>query len=353
MLIEFTEAEFRVSQTQLLKRAQEMHDVATTYQSALTEYNILPAEIAAFQTAINDSMQIPNDKVVRLEIAELNIAANNAEKEVRKAIGAIMGRARLVWGAHSVQVRQFMANDLSKQRRNTLATTANLVKIKAIEQFDALAGAGLTNAIIEALEAAVAAHSEAMKAVRIRTEKRSDDTRSRITALNALRAMMLRISLAGKAAFIDVDPVAYQAFTLDLTSNTPKNPPEIPTIEGVEGTTLTVSTSGVVSSNEIQYSDDNSSWPAGQHFTGRAVTIEPPVIGTRHFRVRSWNAAGASGFSAGFAVQKAVHLPTNAMNVQKSGGNSGIARVNAPPERRRVTQDTVRRRGRAEKRRAV
>ena len=351
MPLEMPKAEFRVSQPRLLERAQELHDVAVTYQSALTEYNVLAAEVAAFQTAINAALQVPNDEVVRLEITELNIAADEAEEEVRKAIEVIMGRARIVWGANSVQVRQFLTSDLAKQRRNNLMITANLVKVKANERFAELSAAGLTTAMVTALETATAAMFDAMEAVRTREEKRADDTRDRIVALNALKDTMVRISMTGKAAFINTDPVAYQAFMLDLDNDTPQEEPGTPVIEGVEGTTLTVTTSGSISSNEIQYSDNNLSWSEGQHFIGKTVTIEPPINGTRHYRVRSWNAAGVSGFSAGFAVQKAVHLPANLINVPTSAGNSGIARDNRPPERKRIMQNIVRRRAQADKRR--
>jgi hypothetical protein len=310
MALENIQRKFALSYEQVAAKAENLLLAATRDLADLDEYGINSTLLTAFSTKFEDVTSLKIDDVWVQEVAIKNQEVYLTAALLRTMIRGIVGRAALVFGENSLQVKTFRAEQLTRQSARRLIDTAKNVIIKAGEYLSQLAVRGLTQDIIDNLEATLAVYETKRAAANSHSDARSIAAQERLIAYNSLYDDMVVIAGAGKLKFGETDPARYQDYVIYDTFGGANTPPAAPVITSISEGILTLFTDPSTTSNQVQDSVDGVHWEfVEEHLEGNTCPIEPPSDGEKHFRARSNNAAGFSEWSAVSTISAHLEAP--------------------------------------------
>jgi len=170
--------------------------------------------ITALET-LGDAFEVfPNDEYYRADVTLAVEAKDAARENCEVQARAVIGCARIKWGDSSAQVKRFGAGSMTNEPDKKCLTTMRQVVTVATDYLLDLAAEGLTQAMIDALDAEAQTMEDEMNDIAGKEAVRDLKTQERIDKGNELYGFVTKYCEIGKIIWQDVDEAKYNDYVI-------------------------------------------------------------------------------------------------------------------------------------------
>ncbi len=253
---------------------------------------VTAADITDLGTAASDFLALPTDSYYE---ADLMLAAEekNAFREAMEIkMRDIVQLAEIKWGQRSPQLKRFGAGQMTKESDAEFVVTANKVVNAGTLYLADLTPLGLTQAMLDALEADAGTMLTKMNAIHSAELERDIKSEERIEKGNELYALVVKYCEIGKIIWDDVDEAKYNDYVI---YSYPAGVPGKVLNMGFTPSTNTVSWDAELTADsyELQYAPNSPTPTWFQIYAGTATEFRHDgVTGICLYRCRGINENG-------------------------------------------------------------
>ena len=241
--------DYRMPDSDLAFFGIELGNYMTRDLVEFTAKGIVAGDITALTAKANEFLIYPNDAFYEGQVMQYVLNKNAHRESIQLRIRDIIGMATIKWGSRSPNVHTFYAGDLTSKGDHAFLGIASQAVATATSYLADLTPLGLTQVLIDALEAECAAMSADMSQESIKDAERVLATQGRVELGNELYALVAKYCEIGKIIWDDVDPGKYVNYV--ITDFPPGVPGKIMSMTFVSQT-QTISWSAESSANEYQ-----------------------------------------------------------------------------------------------------
>jgi hypothetical protein len=243
-------------------------------------------------------MDLPQDIAMEAEVINATQAKNTLASEIRIMLRAFATRARLVFELNSGNYKRFHSGELSRFNDNDLYMFADLVSAAAVELLTELSTTGLTQIMIDELDAKIAELKLMVKTQSIAIAVRDTASNLRVKKANELFKLLMKYSDVGKNIWYEVNEALYNDY---LIYDTQVGSISAPTNLSVDVSTMLFTWSEEI--NATSYVLEATTEVGGSDFEviysgpDNYINYTPTSEGLRSYRVRCRNSGGYSEYS--------------------------------------------------------
>lgn len=265
--------DYSMSDSELTEFTGTFIDVLTENLSDLAEYGLTSLKIDALETLADAFDAILPDDFYAAAVSEAVIERNAKRKEIAAAIQSVMVRIANVIPHKYHRYNRFTAKALKDAANHAFRDAADDFAEYAAADLAALTGEGVSQALLDAIDASAAAFTTLAKAVRNAQRDRADIAQQRVEKGNELYAAVKKYADYGKDKFKN-NPAKYNLFILYADAGIPQTPPVAPAIAEVDGFIQVIFPQNVTSAHiEIRTEPDGE---FTEFYDGENQPVEAP-----------------------------------------------------------------------------
>lgn len=255
------------------------------------------AKITDFE-ALGDAFEVfPPDDIYLGEVKDATTAKNILRETVTGEIQLISGFFEQQWGTNSGKYSSLRVKGFHKKTDAEFLFTARVVVEQATKYLADLTDAGLTQALIDTLEADGQLFEDAIIDMINKKELRDTKANERVIKSNELYDYVTKYSRIGKLIWENVDESKYNDYIIYHTP--PSIPSKVQNLSWDEpSTTISWDSANLATGYELLYSASATpeSWnPA--YLGGNTSVVFNPGAGDWNFRCRGINDSGSGAWS--------------------------------------------------------
>jgi len=221
------------SDAELMSFTSNFISVLTQSLPDLADYGLTSAKITALETLGNQFEEFLPDAFYVSEISLAVIERNTKRLEIANTIQSLMVRIENTIQHKLLRYKNHQAAALKKRSNEEFLNDARyFTKILAHDLTD-LAGEGVVQAHIDALNAAAQVLENLINDVYEKTADRSEQAQKRVELGNSVYDLVRKYAAYGKDKY-ENNPAKYNQFVLYANDTTPQTPPDAPAIEVID-----------------------------------------------------------------------------------------------------------------------
>ena len=186
----------------------------TRDQADFTPRGVTALMVTALQTLGNAFELIPTDDYYLSDVLVAVQTKDGHRNDCTLKLRAIMGYAKIKWGSFAPQVKKFGAGDMTVEADKSFLVTCRQGVKAATEYLTDLTPVGLTDAIIDDLEAAAQLFEDDLNDISAAQATRDIKTVDRIAKGNALYEYVAKYCEIGKIIWTDVNFAKYNDYVI-------------------------------------------------------------------------------------------------------------------------------------------
>lgn len=218
MAIRIAKRAYKMSDARLVQATDSVLQSATRDLTELASFGVTAPKIAAVETLRNTFANLPTDEELMGDMMIATAAKDELMTKVCEEIRPIIRRAQVKFGDGSPEVRKFAADGLSRLGEDELVRTAFRVVRVGTGFLTALSTEGLTQDILDALEAVAGELDVAVDTQDDAVNDRDIAVDGRIKAGNDLYAAVVNMCTYGKSAWENTNEAKYNDYVLSEVS---------------------------------------------------------------------------------------------------------------------------------------
>jgi hypothetical protein len=194
-------------------------------ESEFAAFNVTAADIDAFEDLIGEFMNLSDDEEM---LNQISIATDNKDavrEEIYVKLRDLRARAKVVYAADKAKFKTFTVANMTLLNDEELLFGSRAAAVNAREDLTELAAAGLTAAMIDALDAKNDEFEKAMQAKQAAVAAREAETATRTKKFNELYSLLTKYCGIGKAIWGDRSEAHYNDYL--IYTGQPKRPGRI------------------------------------------------------------------------------------------------------------------------------
>lgn len=268
--------------------------------------DVTALDITALQDMGDAYELFPDDAYYQGDVT-ISVEIKNALKEsCIIQMRAIIGCAKIKWGASSAQVKRFNASKMSVERDRNLLTMARQCVTLASSYLLDLTDVGLTQAMIDSLSADAQSMEDEMNNISEKELIRDMKTEERLTDGNELYGYVSKYCEIGKIIWQDVSEAKYNDYVIYASQSSllPKPQNFTAVVDAGDPTNVNIDFDMVDGALEylLYYAESEIGHPSGTFdYIGTATTNHfdaPLIAGKRNYwKVRAKNETQTSNYS--------------------------------------------------------
>lgn len=270
------------------------------------ERGVMQSDIDDFETLGNEFEIFPSNNyyqsMVSEEVDHKNVARGNCEVMMRKISGYVQQK----YGLRSPKYKRLGMKDYQRKRDASFLFTAREVARVANEYLADLSPIGLTQTLIDDLDAEAQIMEDEMNAINAKIELRDTKSQERMIKANELYAELRKYCDIGKLIWEDLSEAKYNDYIIYKTINHGLSKPEniAATFTGIQPNEVEVAWDPVVDATEYEvYSSQVGIGEAPDTFSLIDTVINSSWVGIiqagfrYYYKVRAKNDETQSDFS--------------------------------------------------------
>ena len=304
---------YNITDAELCMFTSNLCNTMTRDLADLTDFWITAPKIAALK-ALGDAFEyLPSDEVSLAYVIAATEAKTAKAELVKEQIRNMVTRCQIKWGVDSWQEKSLGVKGMNKYTDDTLLSAARRVHTQMTSYLPDLADTGLTQAMLDDMDALNEELEVAKNEQYTKTSEREQDTEVRINDGNELYALVATYCEIGKRVYVKSDPAKYNDYIIYVSTS--PGTLTAPTNFAFDPILLKFTWDAVenATSYELQFSTDGTIY--AQLWTGTTLEydLSPMLYNLYYFRIRARNAGGFGPFSEVIQYDFAAPLtaPTN------------------------------------------
>ena len=308
--------DFAMSFADLITTCNTIHVFMERDATEFTGYGVLAIEITAFETKINEFEELPTDTELEADVVNATSAKNQIAEELRIMLRTYEVRAKLAFGSDTGTYKKFHIKDLSRQSDNDLLVFGRMVKRSAEEYLVQLTPFGLTQPMIDDLEAKNQDFEDSIDTQKSAIATRDDATNNRVKKANEIYALLIKYCDIGKSIWYEVNEAKYNDYIIytggSVGGGTPDIPPAAPelsySLDGFDWEEVPTATSYQL----VYRFSSGTEWI--ELYSGPFIEEPVPFApgeGEWIVRIRARNSAGYGDWSEERPIFFGLHAPQN------------------------------------------
>jgi hypothetical protein len=213
---------YTFSDAELVQLSDKILSHARRDLAELSAYGYTAQRLEQIETLRDEFQMMPDDIEFSATLAGATEEKNAASASVRLTIKSIMARAEAKFGIKSPKYERFGAGELSRQTDSELAKTAHRVVRSGKMYLSELAEYGLTEAILEDLEAKAKVFDDLIDRQEDAIADRDVATQTRRETGNRLYEAITTLSNFGKTIWQSSDQARFNDYILGTSTDSPK-----------------------------------------------------------------------------------------------------------------------------------
>lgn len=214
---------YKLTDGVLKQKADEFINLLDRDSAEFAERGYDAAAKTAFTNARDAVATLPSDETLEAQKMVLTEDKEAARNALERSMRTLFNMAGNHFGTQSAQYRAFGPADLSRQPDAELARTYKITAAAATANLSELASEGLTQTMIDQLNAKGTAFDASIDAVAQGITDRDIATEQRVELLNALYLLVKKYAGIGQDIFYDVNEAKYNDY---IIYDTPDGLPE-------------------------------------------------------------------------------------------------------------------------------
>jgi len=225
--------DYTFSDADLAQLGDKAEELIERDLAELATYGIVNADKVWIADTTEAFKDYPTDEELEGEVSEKTEVKDAAADVVKVDVRSIMVRAKNGFGEKAAKYRKFGSKGMDEHDDNDLHRLGSRVVRVATGYLGELAEEGLTQAIIDALEAKNLVFDNAIDAKDEAVRTRDISTEDRIVLGNSLYGKIVKVFNAGKDYWVNKDEAKYNDYVIyEGGSSGEEPPPAEPPIEG-------------------------------------------------------------------------------------------------------------------------
>ncbi|MCX6153732.1 MAG: hypothetical protein NT007_06200 [Candidatus Kapabacteria bacterium] len=240
----------------------------TRDQTEFTARGITSTMVTALETLGNAFEVLPNDVYYLADIMEAAENKTALRDSCTIKLRSILGYVKIKWGSGSPQVRRFDAGDMTRQDDKKFLVTCRMAVRIATDYLSDLTSIGLTDAMIDDLEATAQQLEDTMNDIATAQANRDIKAQERADKGNEIYSYVSRYCEIGKIIWEDVSEAKYNDYIIYGGSSSGLSKPQNLIANWTSGDPLVNLTWDIVSgadSYDIYHSPVNFGMPSGTY----------------------------------------------------------------------------------------
>jgi hypothetical protein len=297
MMIKPLDRDYTLSDSELLLFASGLLSLMNRDSVQFSNYGILAADITALSDKADDFDEYPTDAEYKGLVTIAAQVKDAVRKQLHVEVRGVSDRAIIKWGAGSGQYKRFEVKDLANMPDKDLLFAARRTLRIGTEYLSDLTDEGLTQAILDSLEALAQDFEDKINALRDSVSVRDTKTEERIGLGNELYALVAKYCEIGKIIWKETSEARYNDYII------------YPTVHGGLGKVLSLAydvPTKTADWDALQFAVDyqleyrphteGSEWMTAWEGAGTS-TVHDPGAGSWYYRCRGNNAEGYGDWS--------------------------------------------------------
>ena len=205
---------YRMTDSELTAFTQHICDSMTRDATQFMAYSILEANVTDLQAKCDAFEVFPTDDYVNQELLSAIEARDNILTELRAMVKAMAMRVELKWGKKSPKYVKLGISDMSQITVESFTTRARMVLAFMTEYISELSSEGLTQTLLDNMEAKAQQLDDAVRSVLDLSSYRMEKTTERITKGNELYKLMSKYCEVGKRTWDKINPAFFNDYVI-------------------------------------------------------------------------------------------------------------------------------------------
>ncbi len=223
--------DYKMSDADLCMFASNIVMFMTRDGIQFTARGITEEMIASFENLGNAFEIFPNDNFYFADYLTAVESKNATRESLRIKLRVIIGFAKIMWGQNSPQVMRFDADFLKRQNDRILLTTCRMAVHVAEDYLAGLSPIGLTEAMINDLEATCQTFEDNLIAIINARSERDNKAQERVQKGNELYSFVVKYCQIGKIIWEDVNEAKYYDYVIHTSPDLPLTKQENENVE--------------------------------------------------------------------------------------------------------------------------
>ena len=289
--------QYHMSDTELMMFTSNLVQSMTRDAASFASRGIDLAAITALETLGNSFEVFPDDEEYQADVSIAVETKNATREQMNIDIRKISDRASIKWGADSPQYKKFGVKGLGNMPDLKMLYTARKVVRVGTEYLADLTPEGLTQAMLDALDAEAQTFEDNLNTIDEKVELRDTKTQERIELGNELYSFVTKYCEIGKAIWKYDDEAKYNDYV--IYPGTPELPGKVLNL-AYDIPTFMLSWSAAPKAEDYQAEDKNSEpgfdWSVCYEGTELSC-LHNPGSGSWNYRCRGHNEVGYGDWS--------------------------------------------------------
>ncbi|MDT3741358.1 MAG: hypothetical protein RO257_17870 [Candidatus Kapabacteria bacterium] len=294
---------YKMTDSELTAFTQHVCDSMTRDTTEFTAFGILAVDVNDLQAKCDAFEVFPTDDYVNQELLSAILSRDNILTELKAMVKAMAMRVELKWGKKSPKYVKLGISDMSKITVESFTTRARMVLAFMTEYLTELSSAGLTQILLDDMEAKAQQLDDAVRNVLEKSSYRMEKTTERITKGNELYKLMSKYCEVGKRSWDKINPVYFNDYVIyDYSGGVGGTGdgggggtvPAAPTNLGLDTMTMNFYWDQVenATSYQLETSVAGVEWEEIYSGSDSSIYYFPPVAGLMQYRVKARNSNG-------------------------------------------------------------
>ncbi len=301
--------DYNMTDAELCMFTSNLCNTMTRDLSDLSVFGITAAKIAALK-ALGDEFEIyPSDEVLSAYVVGATEAKNVLANAVKESIRNMVTRCEIKWGPNSWQEKSLGVKGLNAFSDESLLSASRRVHTQMVAFLSQLADTGLTQAMLDDMEALNNSFEVAKNEQFTKIAERDSATEIRIKKGNEIYKYITKYCEIGKRVYAKTNPAKYDDYVIYAQGSiSPLSPPQN-FAYSLENTDFTWDAVANATSYQIEKSLDQVNWEEIYVGSETVFDFTPSDPGFSYFRCRARNAGGFGDYSNIVTIEYYPVLP--------------------------------------------
>ena len=298
--------DYHISDSQLALFADSLVTFMTRDSAEFAARGVDAAAITALGAKEDEFEAFPSDEDYKGLMIIATQAKDAAREVLEVAIRNVSDRALLKWGASSGQYRRFDVKNLSNRKDKDLHFVARNVGRIGEDYLSDLADEGLTQAMLDDLDAKTEDYEDKLRAVLDAIANRDEKTEGRVALGNQLYALVSKYCETGKVIWKETSEAKYNDYVIYPTVHSGLSKPQnvAASYDPLSPPNITLSWDAVsgATSYDVYYNIADTGAPAGEfqllnNYAASPAYIPSIVAKRNYFKLKATDGEDTSNYS--------------------------------------------------------
>jgi len=205
---------FKGSNSELVQLLDKLINAVERDFKGLSNFGLKQEKVDLTKKLRNEFVEFPTDEEVLADKTAITDKKNDALKNLREAMKAVLSRISLHFGKTSSEIKKAGGENVSDLTDAEMCQKGRRVERTGREYLETLKEAGLTEEILEQLKLSTNLFDDLIDEQKDTAVQRDLKTRERAAKANELYELAVKFSDLGKAAFDGKNPALLESYRL-------------------------------------------------------------------------------------------------------------------------------------------